>query len=164
MMRRFLAAAVLAGTAACSNRMGSETMMGTGTTAMSVSAVTPLPNTASASRADTIRMWLDMPMDSASCATRFTLHMGDSTGPAVPGRMTFMDGYRQMMFVPDSLMRPGTQYFAHMRDSVMMREPMHANGMGGMMAEAGMGMMTGRMPAGVGRMSNGVGWAFTTGS
>lgn len=125
--------------------------------------VAPAPNAADVSRGDTIRMWFDMPVDSASCLNRFTLHMADSTGEAVPGRMTFGDGYRHMMFVPDSLMRAGTRYFAHMRDSVMMREGMHDSGMGGQM-DGGRVMMMGDIPAGAMRMRDGMGWSFTTGS
>jgi hypothetical protein len=159
MTYRLLAAvAALAGAAACSDSL----MLGT--TTVNVSAVAPAPNAVNVARGDTIRMWLDMPVDSTSCAMRFTLHVGDSTGPAVPGRMLFGDGYRQMMFVPDSMMRPGTRYFAHMRDSVMMRRAMHDDGMGGQMMGGSWMMMTGQMPQGAVRMGDGMGWAFTTGS
>jgi len=155
---RLLVVVALAGLAACSDTAGPATA------AVSVSAVAPAPNAANVARGDTIRMWLDMPMDSASCAMRFTLHVGDSTGTVVPGRMTFSDGYRQMMFVPNSLMQPGTRYFAHMRDSVMMRGGMHDNGMGGQMMGGGWMLMTGQMPQGAVRMGDGMGWSFTTGN
>lgn len=103
------------------------------------------------------------PVDSAWCVARFTLHMGDSTGLAVPGRMMFGDRYRQMMFVPDSMMRPLTRYFAHMRDSVMMRDAMRDDGMGRQMGGGRM-MMIGDIPAGAMRMRDGMGWPFSAGS
>jgi hypothetical protein len=89
--------------------------------------------------------------------------MSDSAGAGVPGRMMFGDGYRQMMFVPDSLMQPGTRYFAHMQGGVMMRESMHDDGMGGQMGGRPT-MMIDQMPQGAVRMGDGMGWAFTTGS
>ena len=150
--------ALAAGAAACSDSTAPD--------ASPVSAsvtLAPAPNAVDVSRADTIRMWLDMPADSASCVLRFTLHMGDSTGVAVPGRMMFGDGYRQMMFVPDFLMLSGTRYFAHMQGGVMMREGMHDDGMGGQM-DGGRVMMMGDIPAGAMRMRDGMGWSFITGS
>lgn len=153
-----LTVAAAAVAAACSDNSGPDMAP----VSASVS-VAPAPNAANVSRGDTIRMWFDMPVDSASCLNRFTLHMADSTGEAVPGRMMFGDGYRQMMFVPDSLMRAGTGYFAHMRDSVMMRETMHDDGMGGQMGGGRMMTMDG-IPAGATRMRDGMGWSFTTGN
>ena len=158
MRKTIVAAGMLAAAAGCSESSGPMDAP------VSVSVtVAPAPNAMNVSRGDTVRMWLDMPVDSASCVLRFTLHMGDSTGVAVLGRMMFGDGYRQMMFVPDSLMRSGTRYFAHMRDSVMMREGMHDDGMGGQM-DGGRVMMMGDIPAGAMRMRDGMGWSFTTGS
>jgi hypothetical protein len=158
MRKTILAAGMLVAAAGCSESSGPM-----GAPVSASVTVAPAPNAMNVSRGDTVRMGLDMPMDSASCVLRFTLHMGDSTGVAVPGRMTFGDGYRQMMFVPDSLMRPGTRYFAHMRDSVMMRDGMHDDGMGGQMGGQRM-MMMGDIPAGATRMRDGMGWSFTTGS
>lgn len=132
-----------------------------GASTVNVSAVSPAPNSPAVARADTIRLWMDMPMDSATCAMRFTLHRGDSTGVEVPGRLRFGDSYRQMMFIPDSLLEPGARYFAHMRDSMMMGSGMHADGMGGQMM-GGTQMMMGSLPAGVVRMGDGMGWSFTT--
>ena len=148
--------------AACSN----STEPGSTTVTSSVT-VAPAPNAMNVARTDTIAMMFDMPVDTASCRSRFTLHMGDSTGAAVAGHMRFGNGYQRMLFVPDSLLRPGMQYFVHMRDSVMV-----GNGMGGMGDMGGTGMMSGghqvmmftRMPAGAMRMSDGMGWSFTTGS
>ena len=157
MKHQLLALVALAGVAACWESMGP------GMTAVSVSALFPAPDAAGVARGDTIRLALDMPMDSTDCATRFTLHVGDSSGRAVPGRILFGDGYRQMMFVPDSLLEPGTRYFAHLRDGMVMRPAMHGNGMGGMMDGGGMMLMTGQMPPGVLRMADGMGWTFTTG-
>lgn len=125
--------------------------------------VSPAPNAMNVARGDTIEMMVDMAMDTASCRARFTLHVADSTGAAVPGHVRYGNGYQQMMFVPDSLLRPGTRYFAHMQDSVMV-----GNGMGGM---GMMGRQNGMMimmftqpPAGAMRMGAGMGWYFTTGS
>lgn len=152
------AVALAAGAAACSDSTAPDA------TPISASVtLAPTPNAVDVSRADTIRMWFDMPVDSASCLMRFTLHMSDSTGAGVPGRMMFGDGYRQMMFVPDSLMQPGTRYLAHMQDGVMMRESMHDDGMGGQMG-GGRTMMIDQMPQGAVRMGDGMGWAFTTGN
>lgn len=151
---------VIAVAAACAG----STMPGTGAVSASVTAVSPAPNALSVSRGDTIEMTVDMPMDSASCRARFTLHVGDSAGVAVPGHMRYGDGYRQMMYVPDSLLQPGTRYFAEMRDSVMV-----GDGMGGMSDQGMMGgqhqtMMFAQIPAGATRMGSGMGWYFTTGS
>lgn len=125
--------------------------------------VSPAPNASGVSRGDSIEMMVNMTVDTASCRSRFTLHVGDSTGAAVPGHMRYGDGYQQMMFVPDSLLRPGTRYFAHMRDSVMV-----GNGMGGMgmmgRQNTMMIMMFTQPPSGATRMGDGMGWYFTTGN
>lgn len=153
-----LAAAVVTSAAACSDSTAPDA------TPISASVtLAPTPNAVDVSRADTIRMWFDMPVDSVSCLNRFTLHMADSTGESVPGRMMFGDGYRQMMFVPDSLMRAGTRYFAHMQGGAMMRESMHDDGMGGQMGGRRT-MMIDQMPQGAVRMGDGMGWAFVTGN
>ena len=134
----------------------------------SVSALSPAPNASNVSRRDSIMLWTDMPMDSASCLARFSLHMGDATGPVVPGHMAFGDGYRRMMFVPDSMLRPGATYFAHAQDGMMSRGTwsggtMMGGGMGsGMMG--GQPMMFDNPPTGAMRMSDGMGWTFTTGA
>ncbi len=139
-----------------------STMPGSSTVSASVTAVSPTPNTLSAARGDTVVMTVSMPMDTASCRSRFTLHMGDSTGAAVPGHMSYGGDYTRMMFVPDSLLQPGTRYFAEMRDSVMV-----GDGMGGMSGSGMMGgqhqtMMFAQMPTGAIRMQSGMGWYFTT--
>jgi hypothetical protein len=122
--------------------------------------VAPIPNSTGVARSDTVMMTLDMAMDSASCVTRFTLHQGsDTTGSTVPGHVAFTDGYHRMMFVPDGLLEAGTEYFAHMRDSVMV-----GNRMGGMMTGDQMMMMLMEPPAGAMRVGSGMGWQFTTGS
>jgi hypothetical protein len=126
-------------------------------------AVSPAPNATGVGRGDTVLMTLDMPMDSASCLNRFILHVGDTTGMIVPGHMEFADGYRQMMFIPDGPMDAGTEYFAHMRDSVMVRSDTDGmGGMGGMMG--GQMMMFMDPPAGAMRIGGGMGWRFTTGT
>lgn len=157
MIRAFFAVAALLALAACAD----ATMPGA--TTVNVSAIAPAPNASGVARGDTIRLWMDMPMDSASCAMRFSLHRGDSTGAEVPGRLRFGEGYRQMMFIPDSLLAPGTRYFAHMRDSMMMGSGTHMDGMGRQMMGGGR-MMMGSLPAGVTPMSDGMGWSFTTGN
>ena len=135
-----------------------------GSTTVSPSVtVAPSPNALNVARGDSVSMMFDMPMDTASCRSRFTLHMGDSTGAAVAGRMRYGNGYQRMMFVPDSLLRPGTRYFVHMRDSMMV-----GNGTGGMSMMGRQHLMTIMMftqpPAGATRMSDGIGWSFTTGN
>lgn len=154
-MPRISAATALLLLAACSD----STMPGTN---VIVSATSPAPNATGVSRGGTIGLLMDMPMDSASCAMRFTLHRGDSTGAEVPGRLQFGDGYRRMMFIPVSLLEPGTLYFAHMRDGMTMGSGMHTNGMGGQVMGGGR-MMMGSLPAGAVRMGDGMGWSFTTG-
>ena len=128
----------------------------------------PAPNASAVSRSDSVVMTFGTSVDTASCRARFALHMGDSTGALVPGHMTFGNGYRRMSFIPDSLLHPGTRYFAQMDDSVMV-----GNGAGGMMGGQ-MGGMSGtggtqvmmftQPPAGAVRMTAGMGWYFTTGS
>lgn len=125
--------------------------------------VAPAPNASNVARGDTIEMMVNMAMDTASCRARFTLHVGDSTGAAVPGRMRFGNGYQQMMFVPDSLLRPGTRYFAHMRDSVTVGDGLGGVGMMGRQ-QTMMIMMFTQPPAGATRMGAGMGWYFTTGN
>lgn len=132
-------------------------------TTVTVSAVFPAPDAGGVGRGDTVRLWMDMPMDSAGCATRFSLHVGDSTGAEVPGRVVFGNAYRQMMFVPDTPLLPGTRYFAHARNGMIMRGGMHDDGRGGMMGGGGMMTMSGGLPPGAVRLSDGMGWAFTTG-
>ncbi len=156
MKNLFIAAVLVAGTAACSDPSSPATVV------TSSVVVAPTPGAAGVARGDTIRMWLDLPMDSAWCATRFVLHRGDSLGPMVPGRTRLADGYRQMMFVPDSLLAPGTRYFAHLRDSLMTREGWGGGMMGGSRMDGPRRMMIGDMPAGAVRVGGGVGWAFTT--
>ena len=126
-------------------------------------AVASTPARAQA-RGDTIEMMVNVAMDTASCRARFTLHVGDSTGAVVPGGMRYGAGYQQMLFVPDALLQPGTRYFVHMQDSVMV-----GNGMGGMGTMGGRQqpmqmMMFTQPPAGAMRMGAGMGWYFTTGN
>lgn len=156
MTRHLFVLPALVALGACSEPMS-------GNVSVTVSATSPAPNAMGVTRGDTIGLLMDMPMDSASCAMRFTLHRGDSTGPEVSGRFSFGDGYRRMMFIPDSLLEPDTRYFAHMRDSMMMGSGMHANDMGGQMMGGGR-MMMGSLPAGAVRMGDGMGWSFTTGN
>jgi hypothetical protein len=155
MTRQLAAAAALLVLAACSD----TTTPGTSVT---VASISPAPGAVGVARGDTIGLLMDMPMDSASCVMRFTLHRGDSTGAEVPGRLRFDDSYRRMSFIPDSLLDPETRYFAHMRDGGMMASGVHIGGMGGQMM--GGRMMMGAMPAGTVRMKDGMGWSFTTGN
>lgn len=144
--------------AACSDSTGP----GSATANPSVT-VAPAPDAMNVARSDTISMMFDMPMDTASCRSRFTLHIGDSAGVAVAGRMRFGNGYQRMMFVPDSLLRPGTRYFIHMRDSMMVGNGMGGMGMMGRQHQVTIMMFT-QPPAGATRMGDGMGWYFTTGS
>ncbi len=127
-----------------------------------------------------VAVTFDRSMDSASCAGRFTLRAGDSSGAMVPGRMTWDTTYHNMTFLPDSMMAPGTTYFVRMRDSMMTHDSMMSGGSmgsggmggGGMMGGTGSGqhlmpgspMMFDQPPAGATRTSNGMMWSFTTGS
>jgi hypothetical protein len=124
--------------------------------------VSPAPNASNVARGDTIVMSVNLAMDTASCRTRFTLHLGDSTGAAVPGHMRFGNGYQQMRFVPDSPLQPGTRYFALMRDSVMVGDGMGGMGMMGRQ-QSMMVLMFTQPPAGAIRVGAGMGWSFTTG-
>ncbi len=154
------AVGLVAVAAACAD----STAPGTGMASASVTAVTPAPNAVSVSRGDTIGMTVDMPMDTASCRVRFTLHMGDSAGAVVSGHMRFGSGYRQMTFVPDSVLQPNTRYFAHMRDRVFVGDGMGGMSMQGMMGGQSQMMTFSQLPAGAMRMGSGMGWYFTTGS
>lgn len=159
MKTRLIRAVAMVAAVACNTDEGSAPVW----TSLTLS---PPPNAVGVSRGDTLRMWFDMPVDSASCAARFTLHTGDTLGPAVAGHMRFADGYRQMMLVPDAPMAPSSLHFAHMRDSMMTREGWSGGMGGGMMGTGMMGgrrMMFGAMPAGAVRMGDGMGWSFTTG-
>lgn len=131
--------------------------------AATVSAVSPAPNAGGVARGDTVRVRMDMPMDAAGCAMRFILHVGDSAGAEIAGRVVLGDGDRQMMFVPDAPLLPDTRYFAHVRDGMTMAGGMHADGRGDMMGGGSVMTMSGGMPPGVVRLSDGMGWAFTTG-
>jgi hypothetical protein len=142
--------------------------------------VSPLPAASGVPRSSTIQVTFDRAMDSASCAGRFVLHTGDSSGVMVPGRMTWDTTYHHMTFVPDSMMAPGTPYFVLVRDSMMTRDStmgggsMGTGGMGGggMMGGTGSGkhlmpgspMMFDQPPTGAIRTSDGMMWSFTTAS
>lgn len=156
MTRPIFAFSAIVALGACSESMTSNA-------SVTVSSVSPAPYAVDVAHSDTIEILMEMPMDSASCALWFTLHRNDSTGAEIPGRFRFGDGYRRMMFIPDSLLEPATRYFAHMRDSMTMNTGMHGNGMGGQMVGGGR-MMTGSLPSGAVRMRDGMGWSFTTGN
>ena len=160
-MTRGLAVAMLAlaGVVACSNADATP-----GAVSVSVSTVSPAPNAEGIARGDTVRLMLVMPTEPALVATRLTLHVGDSTGPMVPGRMVFGDGHRLLMFVPDSLMEPGTRYFAQVWFGVMARRSPSSSGMDSTMMGGSRMSTTGQIPQGAWRMDDGMGWEFTTGS
>lgn len=149
---------VLMATGACAD------MAGPAGSVQASLAVSPAPSAINVGRGDTVRVTFPMAVDSASCAQRFLMHRGDSTGPLVMGRMGFTDGYRHMMFVPDSTLLAHQAYFVHVRDSMMTYGGM-SGGMGGM--GGGMGgsrQMIMVPPTGGMRMHDGAGWSFTTGS
>lgn len=155
---RFLT--VAAAFTACTGGMDANTRT------VNVTALSPAPGARDVSPGDTVRLQMDMPMDSASCAMRFTLHRGDSRGAEVTGRVRFDDGERSMLFIPESPLEPGMVYFAHMRDGMTMSSAAHGgNGMMGRDAMmSGSTMMAGTIPAGAIRMSDGMAWSFTTGN
>jgi|SRR5579859_2456512 len=161
---------VLGGACALVLATGCSDMTGAGGGSVRASlTVSPAPLAANISRLDTVQITFPMAVDSASCAQRFLMHRGDSTGPVVMGRMSFTDGYRHMTFVPDSIMLAHQAYFVHVRDS-MMTYGGTSGGMGGGMGGMGGGMSGTRQmmmmvpPAGGMRMGDGAGWSFTTGS
>lgn len=160
MMRTVILVAAAAVLAGCAGSMDANQQF------VNVSALSPAPGARDVSPGDTVRLQMDMPMDSASCAMRFTLHRGDSLGAEVPGRVLFDDGDRRMLFIPASRLEPGMSYFAHMRDGMTMSSAAHGgNGMMGRQAMmSGSTMMTGTIPAGAIRMSDGMAWSFTTGN
>jgi len=126
-------------------------------------AVAPAPGSMGVARDDTVHLWFPMAMDSASCADRFRLHVGDADGSMVPGRMLRENDGRHVMFVPDSLLAPGQRYTAHLRDGM---RAVSGGDMGGM--GMGPGGPTGEPltlmpPPGGHRMVDGVGWEFRTG-
>ncbi len=134
--------------------------------------VSPLPGAAGVARSAAITMAFGYAMDTASCAGRFAMHLGDSAGPVVPGRMTWDSTYHRMTFRPDSLMLPGTPYDVELRDGMMTRDSTMANSAMGM---RGMGAMSGTQhlmpgspmildqpPSGATRTANGMRWSFTT--
>lgn len=131
---------------------------------VNVSALSPAPGARDVSLGDSVQLMMAMPMDSASCAMRFTLHRGDSLGAEVPGRVRFDDGYRRMRFIPDVPLEPGMLYLAHMRDGMTMSSAAHGGTgmMGGGTMMSGVSMMTGTIPVGAIRMSDGMAWSFTT--
>lgn len=125
--------------------------------------VSPSPAAVNVGRGDTIHVRFSVAVDSASCAARFLLHRGDANGSMVPGQMRFADGYRHMMFIPDSMMAPQQRFFVHMRDGMMTRGGMPGNMGGGMGGGPHTMLMT--PPTGAMRMGDGgVGWGFSTGS
>jgi hypothetical protein len=149
---------LLVAIAACSN---SDDRMAIDVTA----SVSPGANATAVPRTAVMTMDAGLVMDTAFCAGRMLLHVGGSTGPLVPGRMTWENGNRRMVFRPDSLLAPMTTYFVHVRDSMMTSDAMAGSMMsGGMTGSGGMHSMTMQPPAGGMRMGDGMGWTFTTGS
>jgi Big-like domain-containing protein len=129
-----------------------------------VLALSPAPNASNVSRRDTIMLQVGTPMDSASCVNRFRLQIGDSTGAMVPGHVMYGDAYRRMMFVPDSMLLSGSTYFVHVQDGMMSGGTMMGGGGMGSGMQGGSPMMFDQPPAGAMRMSDGMGWTFTTGT
>jgi hypothetical protein len=152
---------------------------GEGTPVSSVVALSPAPQATSVPRGAAIGVEFGYPTDSASAAARFTVHMGDSSGPVVPGRMMWDSSYRHMTFVPDSVLSPGTTYTVYMHNGMMTLGSMmggESTGMGGRGGMGGMRGMAGGRPgmpgspmmfsqAMPGAMRTGAGmmWSFTTG-
>lgn len=134
-----------------------------------VTAVSPAPGAAGVPRQPTIAVRFGHPMDSASAVGHFAVHMGDSSGPIVPGHMTWDSAYRHMTFVPDSMLAPGTMYSVYMRNGMMTRGTMMGSG-GGMGGMGGTGhgmsaspMMFNQAMPGAATTGGGMMWSFTTG-
>jgi hypothetical protein len=172
---QLLALVVAGGLAGACSREGSKSLEGAPVSG-SV-AVSPAPGTTGVQRNAAVAVQFDYPMDSASCANRFAVHMGDSSGVTVPGRMMWDSTYRHMTFVPVTMMAPGTRYVVTMRDGMMTHGSMmsgDARGMGGggMMGGTGGGqqrmagspMMFDHAPSGAMRAGAGMVWFFTTGT
>jgi Big-like domain-containing protein len=151
---------ILLGVAAC----GGDTTAVLAPVSTPVLALRPAPNASSVSRRDTVMLQLGVSMDSASCASRFHLQMGDSTGAMVPGHFAYGDAYRRMMFVPDSMLQAGSTYFVHVQDGMMSGGTMMGGGGMGSGMQSGTPMMLDQPPAGAMRLSDGMGWTFTTGA
>lgn len=145
---------------------GCSSSMDEGMAVTVTASVSPAGNATGVSRSTVITMDAGMPMDTALCAERMLLHLGDSAGPLVPGTVTWEDGNRRMVFRPDAPLAPNTAYFVHVRDSMMTTGGM-TDGMmggGGMMGSSDMHSMMMQPPTGAMRMGDGMGWIFTTGS
>jgi hypothetical protein len=125
-------------------------------------------------RQPTIAVQFGHAMDSASAVGHFAVHMGDSTGPIVPGHMTWDSTHRHMSFVPDSMLAAGTRYSIYMRNGMMTRGTMMGGGSMGMGGGRGMGaagrgmaaspMMFNQAMPGAATTGGGMMWSFTTGS
>ncbi len=136
--------------------------------------VSPQPGATGVSRGAAVTVAFNYAMDSASCAGRFALLVGDSSGPAVPGRMTWDSTYHHMTFTPDSMMSPGTGYDVELRDGMMTRDSLMPNsgmGMRGMGAMSGIQhlmpggpMLFDQPPPGATRTAYGMRWSFATGT
>ncbi len=130
-------------------------------------AVTPAPGATGVSRSAAVMVVFSTAVDSASCLGRFSVHMGDSLGMVVPGRMTWDSTYHRMTFTPDSMLQLSTTYLAYMRDSVMTLGGMMGGDMGGMSGGSQQGpgspMMFTQPPAGATATASGMLWTFATG-
>ncbi len=130
----------------------------------------PAPGATGVERGAAIGIQFANPMDPASSAGHFAVHVGDTNGAVVPGRMTWDSGGRQMRFMPDSMLASGTMYTVYMRDGMMTRAGMmsgNSSGMAGMRGGqhpmAGSSMMFTHPMPGAMRTGAGMAWSFTTG-
>lgn len=130
--------------------------------------VSPAPGATGVARTAFIMVQFDTAADSASCVSRFAVHMGDTSGVVVPGRMMWDSTYRRMTFAPGSMLSAMTTYSVYMRDSMATLGPTMGDGMGGMgggqQRGPGSPMMFTQPPAGATRTGDGMVWVFTTGS
>jgi hypothetical protein len=134
--------------------------------------VSPAPGTTGVQRTTAIGVQFDHPMDPATSTGRFVVHMGDSSGPIVSGRMMWDSTFQHMTFMPDSMFAPGTMYSVYMRDGMMTRGAMMGGGSmgmgragmsGGRGGMAGSTMMFDHVMSGATRTGAGMMWSFTTG-
>lgn len=174
-MQRFAAFTVMLATALVTGCSRDATAPVPSTPVSASVAVSPAPGATAVSLSAPVTVTFNYPMDSASCAARFAVMRGDSTGALVGGRMTWDSAYKHMSYAPDSMMAPGTTYFVTLRDSMMTQGFMmsdSAMGMGGGGGMMGGGqhwmssapMMFNQPPLGATRTATGMRWSFTTGS
>ncbi len=112
-MRRILPAMLLAGVVAVS--ACTDSMMGGGTI---VSAITPSGSSTDVDPNAPITVVFSAPMGTGMEAF-MALHLGDVTGPVVPGAWAWSQNRTELTFTPAAALEPGTGYAIHMGGGMM---------------------------------------------